>query len=106
MGQGPRAKPKRLGEKLLQIREGLGLSQNGMARHMGLADALAQSNISEFESGRREPSLLVLLKYARGAGVSVEVLIDDELDLPRSLGSGSLKRARGRGESKQKKRRR
>ena len=37
--------------------------------------------LSEFESGRREPNLLVLLRYARLAKVSVESLIDDEMDL-------------------------
>ncbi len=34
--------------------------------------------VSEFETGRREPSLLVLLKYARAAGVTVDSLVDDE----------------------------
>jgi hypothetical protein len=34
MGQAPRNKPKRLGEKLLQIREALGLSQKEMAERL------------------------------------------------------------------------
>ncbi len=38
-------------------------------------------HVSEFEAGRREPSLLVLLRYARAAGIKVEALIDDALDL-------------------------
>jgi hypothetical protein len=38
-----------------------------------------------FELGEREPSLIVLLRYARAAGVSTDVLIDDELDLPKRL---------------------
>jgi len=38
-------------------------------------------HVSEFEAGRREPSLLVLLKYARAASVTVDALIDDDLDL-------------------------
>lgn len=33
----------------------------------------------------REPSLLVLLNYARAAGVYLDVLVDDELDLPERL---------------------
>ncbi|HKP73409.1 MAG TPA: hypothetical protein VJT82_10760 [Pyrinomonadaceae bacterium] len=41
--------------------------------------------ISEFESGKGEPSLLILLGYARIAGVHTEVLIDDALDLPEQL---------------------
>lgn len=85
MGQAPRPKPKRLAEKLLQVRSALGLSQNEMIRHLGLADVLTQKRISAFELGEREPSLPVLLEYARVAGVWVDVLIDDELDLPASL---------------------
>jgi transcriptional regulator with XRE-family HTH domain len=38
--------------------------------------------LSELESGRREPNLLLLLNYARLAKVTVENLIDDDLDLP------------------------
>ena len=40
------------------------------------------------ESGAREPSLLVLLEYAHIANVSVERLIDDGLDLPKTLPAG------------------
>jgi transcriptional regulator with XRE-family HTH domain len=83
MGHTPE-KPKRLAQKLSQIREGLGLSQNGLVKHLGLTGRLSQGKISEFETGRREPSLLVLLKYARAAGVSMDVLVDDELDLPKA----------------------
>ena len=39
--------------------------------------------ISRYETGRREPSLLVLLEYARLAGISTDVLIDDRLNLPK-----------------------
>jgi transcriptional regulator with XRE-family HTH domain len=82
MGHTPE-KPKRLAEKLLQIRQGLGLSQNGLVRHLELTGQLSQGKISEFETGRREPSLLILLKYARAAKVVMDVLVDDELDLPK-----------------------
>ena len=34
--------------------------------------------------GKNEPALPILLRYARIAGVTVDVLIDDELDLPVS----------------------
>jgi hypothetical protein len=37
--------------------------------------------------GSREPSLLVILNYARLANVYVDVLIDDELDLPEQIPS-------------------
>jgi transcriptional regulator with XRE-family HTH domain len=46
-------------------------------------------HISEFENGRREPSLLFLLAVARLAGVSLEILLDDELDLPNRLADTS-----------------
>jgi transcriptional regulator with XRE-family HTH domain len=85
MARGPREKPKRLAEKLRAIRESLGLSQSGMLARIGAEGRMAYHRISEFESGKGEPSLPVLLGYARAAGVCVDVLIDDELDLPAKL---------------------
>jgi transcriptional regulator with XRE-family HTH domain len=87
MGKYPRRKQERLGEKLLQIRQGLGLSQNEMLRRLGLEDELSRTNISNYELGQREPPLFVLLVYARVAGICTDVLIDDELDLPKKLPS-------------------
>jgi transcriptional regulator with XRE-family HTH domain len=43
------------------------------------------SAVSNYERGTREPPLQVLLRYARIAGVYVDVLIDDDLDLPSRL---------------------
>lgn len=43
------------------------------------------SHISGYELGMREPPLDVLLQYARVAGVPMEALVDDELDLPGQL---------------------
>jgi transcriptional regulator with XRE-family HTH domain len=85
MGRGPREKPKRLAEKLLAIRQTLGLSQTEMLKHLGAEERMAYYRVSEFESGKGEPSLIVLLEYARAAGVCVDVLIDDKLDLPNKL---------------------
>lgn len=85
MGRASREKPARLAEKLLQIRTALGLSQNGMLRRLGIAEKGYRNYISDFENGVREPSLPVLLKYARLVGVSMDVLVDDELDLPEQL---------------------
>jgi transcriptional regulator with XRE-family HTH domain len=42
-------------------------------------------HISEFENGRREPSLLFLLAVARLSNIPMEVLVDDEEELPRRL---------------------
>src|SRR5438309_11473297 len=85
MGRGLRQRPARLARKLRQIRSALGLSQNGIIRHLGLADEIYQDYISAYERGVREPPLPVLLGYARVAGVCVDVLIDDALKLPARL---------------------
>src|SRR3954468_21734795 len=85
MGKRSRPKPRRLAEKLLQIRLAYDLSQNGMIRRLGLADELIQADVSAFELGTREPALPHLLRYAKVAGITVDVLIDDEVDLPGKL---------------------
>ena len=85
MGRTSREKPARLGEKLLQVRNAFGLSQNDILSRLGLTERLSRDDISKYERGVREPSLLVLLRYARAAGISTDVLIDDELNLPARL---------------------
>jgi transcriptional regulator with XRE-family HTH domain len=89
MGRASRHFPSRLPEKLKQIREALELSQNGMLSRLGLKeeDGLFRSSISGYELGSRVPPLDILLAYARVANVFVDVLIDDELDLPKKLPS-------------------
>jgi transcriptional regulator with XRE-family HTH domain len=81
----PRPKPQRLAEKLRQIREALGLSQTEMLKRLGLEEEMQYARISEYETGQREPSLLTLLAYSRVAGIHMEVLADDEADLPAKL---------------------
>ena len=85
MGRAARPKPKRLGEKLLQIRTALGLSQSDMLRRLGYEDVLWYTQISAYELNTNEPPLPTLLQYARVAGVYVDDLVDDELDLPEKL---------------------
>ena len=85
MGTKARQQPARLAEKLLQVRVALGLSQNGMIRRLGVE--LSQNRISDYELGKSEPPLALILRYARVVGVCVEVLIDDDLDLPAKLPS-------------------
>lgn len=85
MGKSPRIRPQRLAEKLRQIRDALGLSQNELIKRLELEDVLYQSNVSGFESGEREPPLPVLLKYAQLAGVCLDTLANDDLDLPAKL---------------------
>lgn len=78
-------KAERLGEKLLQIRIALGLSQSEMLRRLGYAESVYYTRISDYEHGKRVPPLPLVLEYARAAGVHMEDLIDDELDLPPKL---------------------
>jgi transcriptional regulator with XRE-family HTH domain len=87
MGKAQRPRPARLAAKLIEIRVMLGLSQNEMLRCLGFHEQFTRNYISAFELGEREPPLPVLLAYARVAGVWVDVLIDDELDLPEKLPS-------------------
>ena len=82
-----RRRPKRLAEKLLQIRTALGISQTDMKRRLGMEDDIPYTRISSFELGHSEPSLMLLLEYARVANVLMEVLADDQLDLPETLPS-------------------
>lgn len=74
--------PKKLAIKLFSVRKYLGLSQNEMLKKLGFQNRLFRSNISQYERGDREPPLLVLLQYARAVNISVDILIDDELNLP------------------------
>jgi len=87
MGRATRLRPERLPEKLLTIRLALELSQTEMLRRLGFEDKLWYTQISGYELGRSVPPPPVLLQYARVANVYVEVLIDDELDLPAKLPS-------------------
>lgn len=87
MKNAPPVKPARLAAKLQQLRLNLGLSQTEMLNRLGYGETLFRSNISQYELGAREPALSVLLAYARAANVIVDVLIDDELDLPKKLPS-------------------
>jgi transcriptional regulator with XRE-family HTH domain len=85
MGTRPRLRPKRLAEKLLQVRTVLGLSQTEMLKRLGVEELINYKQISKYETGKGEPMLIILLRYARVARVSMEVLVDDELDLPMRL---------------------
>ena len=88
MGRNRRPQPLYLSSKLREIRMKLSLTQVEMADSLNSKRSpVHPGNISEYELGKREPSLLTLLKYAKLAKVSMDVLIDDELDLPEKLPS-------------------
>ena len=79
----------RLGEKLLTIRKAIGLSQNGILRRLGLDGELTQAEWSAYERNVRIPSLPVLLMIAELTGVWMDVLVNDDLDLPEKLPASS-----------------
>jgi transcriptional regulator with XRE-family HTH domain len=82
-GSKRRPRPKRLAKKLLAIREQLGLTQAGMAERLSKIPSPPDgAMISRYERDEREPSLFALLAYARIAGMTVDVLIDDKMKLP------------------------
>jgi transcriptional regulator with XRE-family HTH domain len=87
MGKYKRPKPRRFTKKLKQIRKSLELSQDDMLNTLGLGNSRSRSSVSSYERGTSEPPLPILLKYARLAGVCLDFIVDDELDLPKRLPS-------------------
>jgi DNA-binding XRE family transcriptional regulator len=81
MGRSPRERPQKLPAKLLKIRKRLGMSQTQMSKALDLKVHYAA--ISQFEAGTREPSMLIVLRYARLARIPMEAIVDDNLKLPR-----------------------
>ena len=81
----PRPRPRRLGSKLREIRQGLGLSQSQMLAKLGLEDSMHYGRISQYENDEREPTLMTLLAYSHAAGVHLEDIVSDDLDLPAKL---------------------
>ena len=73
-----RERPQRIAPKLKAIREHLGVSQSGMRR---INLKCCYTRISEFERGKRQPSLPTLLSYARVAGIPLEQVVDDQIEL-------------------------
>ena len=85
MGRAARPKPAYLGDKLLRIRYAFGLSQDAIVARLAPSGTLTSASISAYELGQREPPLAVLLEYARMANVFLDVLADDNLDLPEQI---------------------
>jgi DNA-binding XRE family transcriptional regulator len=73
-----RPTPKGLANKLRLIREHLEMSQGEIAKALGVEN---RASISGYERGEREPPLPTLLRYARLARLSTDLLIDDEMEL-------------------------
>ena len=78
-----RPRPKRLAEKLLQIRKALGLSQREIAERLTerAGIKITSKNISKYERDKSVPFIEIVLAYARIADVSMNQIVDDDLDL-------------------------
>jgi transcriptional regulator with XRE-family HTH domain len=78
--------PKRMGEKIKDIRLKMGLTQEQMYKL--LVDRGAKIHlgyIGLYENDDRLPSHMVTLAYSRAVGISTDVLIDDALELPAKI---------------------
>jgi hypothetical protein len=84
-----RKKPKLLPNKLLTLREFLNIGQGEMASKLeseildnsGRNYTIQPARTSDYETGRREPNLLVLAAYARLGRVHLESIVDDAVTL-------------------------
>lgn len=78
-----RNRPKRLAEKLLQIRKALGLSQKEMAERLSerAEVKITHKNISRYERDKSVPFIEVVLAYARLANLEMNEIVDDDLEL-------------------------
>lgn len=82
MGRGKRIRPARLGEKLSVIRDHFGCTLEQMAEKLsGKQIVVRRQAVSQYELGDNEPPLPILLRYARLAGITIDILADDEIDL-------------------------
>ena len=87
MGRGRRPRPNKLHKKLAETRRRLEITQEEMAKRLIKLGAERTTSSGmlhclDFETGKREPSLLVILAYSRLLGLSTDVLIDDRRNLP------------------------
>lgn len=83
MGKKQLDKPKRMGEKVREIRARLGLTQGQMFTLLEAHGAkIHVGYIGLYEINERLPTYLVVLAYARAAKISTDYLIDDQLELP------------------------
>jgi transcriptional regulator with XRE-family HTH domain len=98
MGLKRRAIPKELPKKLKFIRSHFSLTLEELGSKierelvkLGFPNIKVYTgSITEFEKGKREPQLPVLLTYAHIANVYVDFLINDNLDLPEKLPASNI----------------
>ncbi|HEV7644428.1 MAG TPA: helix-turn-helix transcriptional regulator [Pyrinomonadaceae bacterium] len=86
MGTSKTERPEKLAGKLRRVRLKLGLSQTKMAAALAqYGMTMHRGYISFYENEERLPPILVVLAYARLAKVPMDLLIDDERDLPKGF---------------------
>jgi len=93
MGLKSRVIPKNLPRKLKFIRNHFNLTLEELSgkieeelKRLGFPDIKVYTGgITEFEKGKREPQLPVLLAYAQIANIYVDILINDNLEIPKNL---------------------
>lgn len=94
MSKGKGERPKQLARKLRDIRLRLGLTQETMADALRLQGVTAYTGyIGVYETGHRMPGVLTLLAYANLAGISTDILINDNLELPAKIPTRTAIRA-------------
>jgi transcriptional regulator with XRE-family HTH domain len=67
--------------KLLAVRKNLSLSQSQLTARLRITPHYGR--ISEYERAKRTPSILTLLDYSNLAKITINDLVDDEIDLTR-----------------------
>lgn len=85
MGRARVEQPQKIAQKLRQIRLNLEMTQEEMANTLEKNNNLKiyRGYVGLFEIGERIPSILTILAYARIAKIPMEILCDDELELPK-----------------------
>ena len=69
---------RRLGEKIRTLRIHHGITMQGLADKLGTSSGY----ISLVENGQRKPGAEFVFRIAQLFGVSTDILLNDELDLP------------------------
>jgi len=86
MGRAARPVPEGLAYKLYCIRKYLGLTQEQLIEQLQWKKTRLRTNhISEYENGKREPPMGVVLLYARLVRLPMDVLVDDYWELPSDM---------------------
>ena len=71
---------ERFGEKLRALRLQRGMTLQELTAELGYS---AHGYMSQLETGKKPPTAALVLKVARRFDVTTDVLLKDELELPR-----------------------